>query len=178
MLQITIPKQKLFNDATNEFIDIKETTLQLEQSLVSLAKWEATWNKPFQSKQRKTRAESEDYVRCMTITQNVDPNVYKGLTKKNMDEIDAYMDLPMTATTFGNNQNGRRERRAITAEVIYYWMISLGIPIDFQRWHLNRLMTLIRVCNEKNAPNRKRSTGEMLNERRALNEARRRSHGR
>ena len=178
MLQITIPKQKLFNELTSEFIDIKETTLRLEHSLVSLAKWEAIHNKPFQSKERKTRQESEDYVRCMTITQNVDPNVYKGLTKKNMNEIDAYIELPMTATTFGNNQMGRRDRRPVTAEVIYYWMISLGIPFECQTWHLNRLMTLIRVCNEKNAPNKKRPTSEMMNERRALNQARRNSHGR
>lgn len=178
MLQITIPAQRLFNEATSEIITIKKTTLQLEHSLVSLSKWEAKWNKPFQSKERKTREEAEDYVRCMTLTQNVDPNVYHGLTRQNMDDVDRYIELPMTATTFGENRNAKHERRAVTAEVIYYWMISLGIPFECQKWHLNRLMTLIRVCNEKNAPKGRRSRADMMNERRMLNESRRQSHRR
>lgn len=172
MLQITIPKQELFNDKTQEFISTKETTIQLEHSLVSLSKWEAKWNVPFLGKGEKTIEQTLDYIKCMTITQNVNPLVYSCLTNKNIEDINDYIDAPMTATTFGQS-NQPPNREIVTSEVIYYWMIALNIPMECQKWHLNRLLTLIRVCNIKNTPPKKMSRSEILNRNAALNAARR-----
>ncbi len=171
MLTITIPEQELFNEATNEFVSIKSKTIQLEHSLVSISKWESKWNKPFLSKDEKTIEQTLDYIQCMTITQNIDPMVYRFLTDENIRDINDYIDAPMTATTFSDK--GSTSREIITSEVIYYWMISLNIPMECQKWHLNRLLTLIRVCNVKNAPAKKMSRKEIMNRNAALNAARR-----
>ena len=151
MLTITIPAREMFDDKTQRFLSTKEQTLQLEHSLVSLSKWESKWNKPFLSKDEKTTEETLDYIRCMTITQNVDPDIYNGLTSSNIESINKYIDAPMTATTFHNDNQKGRGREIVTSELIYYWMISHNIPMECQKWHLNRLLTLIRVCNVKNA---------------------------
>lgn len=177
MLQITVPGYEYFDERTNTFGQTKTITLQLEHSLVSLAKWESKWRKPFLGKEEKTIEQCVDYVRCMTITQNVDPLVYNGLTTDMLKTIDEYIESPMTATWFGNEPGGRVGHNAVTAEVIYYWMIALNIPFECQKWHLNRLMTLIRVCNIKSAPQKKRGRQEMLNDRKALNAARRAKSG-
>lgn len=168
MLKITIPGGELFDESTNEFITAKETTLVLEHSLVSISKWEAKWEKAFLDT-KMTHEESIDYVRCMTLTQNVDPNVYKLIPTKLMDEINKYSNSKQTATWFREDQNQRRTRKVVTSEVIYYWMITCGIPFECQKWHLNRLLTLIRVCQEENKPSRKMTSQE----RQALNMARR-----
>lgn len=172
MLIITIPSQELFNEVTNEFVSTKEHTLQLEHSLVSLSKWESKWNKPFLSKDQKTIEQTLDYIKCMTITQNVNPEVYNFLTDKNIEAINNYIDAPMTATTFPENGNSH-SREIVTSELIYYWMISLNIPMECQKWHLNRLLTLIRVCNVKNAPAKKMSKKDIMSRNAALNAARR-----
>lgn len=175
MLRITIPPFELFDSASNQFIQVKGQTLQLEHSLVSLSKWEAKWHKPFLSSEEKTTEEVLDYIRCMTITQNVDPQVYAGLTTSNMDEISAYINDSNTATWFKEERQTGRSREVITSEVIYWWMISLNIPPEYQKWHLNRLLTLIRVCNEKNTPPKKMSRKELARHNRSLNEARKRA---
>lgn len=172
MLTITIPSQELFNDKTQEFVSIKGCTLQLEHSLVSLSKWESKWNKPFLSKEKKSIAETLDYIRCMTITQNINPEIYNFLTDKNIDDINNYIDAPMTATTFSDN-GSKDNREIVTSELIYYWMISLNVPMECQKWHLNRLLTLIRVCNVKNTPPKKMSRKEIMSRNAALNAARR-----
>lgn len=128
--------------------------------------------KPFLVKDPKTVAETIDYIKCMTITQNVDPLVYNSLTNENIEEINHYIDLPMTATTF-REDNSPKSREIVTSELIYYWMISLNIPMECQKWHLNRLLTLIRVCNVKNSPPKKMSRRELANRNAALNAARR-----
>lgn len=171
MLTITIPEQELFNELTNEFVSTKARTIQLEHSLVSISKWESKWNKPFLSKDEKTIEQTLDYIQCMTITQNIDPMVYRFLTDDNIRDINDYIDAPMTATTFPDK--GSTSREIITSEVIYYWMISLNIPMECQKWHLNRLLTLIRVCNVKNAPVKKMSRKEIMNRNATLNAARR-----
>lgn len=171
MLLLTIPPIEMFNEKTGEFVYSKETKISLEHSLVSLSKWESRWNKPFLSKDNKTLEETIDYIRCMTITQNVDPEVYFRLTDENINTINKYIESPMTATTFSDN--GHSSREIITSELIYYWMISLNIPMECQKWHLNRLLTLIRVCNIKNAPAKKMSRREIMNRNAALNAARR-----
>lgn len=173
MLRITVPAVEQWDEEKQEFIYAKEQTLQLEHSLVSLSKWEAKWCKVFLTKQEKTLEETLDYVRCMTLTQNVDPNVYNNLTTANINEINRYIEAPMTATYFSEDKAGKPSREQITSELIYYWMIALNIPSEYQKWHLNRLLTLIRVCNIKNQPPRKRSRKEILNHNAALNAARR-----
>lgn len=172
MLQLTIPGTELYDDRRNKRIKIKETTLQLEHSLVSLSKWERKWKTPFLSCKDMTGEMSIDYVRCMTITQNVDPNVYLFLTEENMNDVRKYIDDPMTATTFRKiSKPGGRQ--VITAEIIYYWMVTLQIPFNpCEKWHLNRLLTLIRVCDEKNSPKKKMSKREAMNQQRSLNAAR------
>lgn len=181
MLTITIPAQnhELFDNKTNEFLTLsleKEQTLCLEHSLVSISKWESKWHKPFLSKDKKTDEELRDYIRCMTISQNIDPKVYQFLTKENFLDVNKYIEDPMTATTF-NNKNlpntPKGTSEFTTSELIYYWMISLEIPFECQRWHLNRLLTLIRICNVKNNPGKKMSKKDIMSNNRALNAARR-----
>lgn len=175
MLTIKIPDREWFNDATQEFITVKGTTLQLEHSLVSLSKWEAKWNTPFLSKDIKTLEQTLDYIRCMTITQNVNPIVYEQLSDENIEQINNYINASMTATTF-SNLNSKPSREIITSELIYYWMIALNIPMECQKWHLNRLLTLIRVCNAKNAPPKKMSARDIMSRNSALNAARRKKY--
>ncbi len=173
MLQITVPKTEIFNDETGEFTYTKEQKLQLEHSLVSLSKWESKWCKPFLNSKDKTEEEILDYVRCMTITQNVPDIVYKVLSSENIKQINDYINAPMTATTFSDHGGGRSNREIITSEILYYQMIALNIPFECRKWHLNRLITLIRVCSIKNQPPKKMGRTELANRNRALNEARR-----
>lgn len=171
MLLITVDDTEFFDAQKQEFVYIKRQTLSLEHSLVSLAKWEAKWHKPFLSQEPKTEEELIDYIRCMTITQNVNPLVYAGLTDAHFKMIQNYMDDPMTATTI-NHRNKSHRREIVTAEVIYYWMIALNIPFECQKWHLNRLLTLVDVVSLKNNPE-KMSKNEILRSNRELNAARR-----
>lgn len=174
MLRITIPATELWDENKEEFVTVSsEITLQLEHSLVSLSKWESKWCKPFLSKEEKTYEETIDYIKCMTITQNVNPEVYDRLTSSNIRSIKEYIEAPMTATTFYELPNGSTKKETITSELIYYWMIALTIPMECQRWHLNRLLTLIRVCNIKNSPPKKMSRREIMSRNAALNASRR-----
>lgn len=173
MLQITIPATEQWDELNQEFVHTKEQTLRLEHSLVSLSKWESKWNKAFLTNKEKTNEETLDYVRCMTITQNVDPNVYRCLSRTNIEEINDYIAAPMTATYFSNENQGGVNRETVTSELIYYWMITLNIPFECQKWHLNRLITLIKVCDIKNTPPKKMSRGEIMSRNAALNAARR-----
>lgn len=180
MLKITVPEREAFDESTNEFIYIKEQTLCFEHSLVSLSKWESKWCKPFLSNiKEKTVEEALDYFRCMCITQNVKPEVFNFLTEENIKDLNDYINQPMTATWFRDDEKGS-SREIITAEIIYYWMINFNIPFECQKWHLNRLLTLIRVCSIKSQPPKKMSRSEAMSRNRALNEARKaaaHSHG-
>lgn len=172
MLSITIPGLESFDETTNEFIYYEGETIQLEHSLVSISKWESNWCKPFLSGSDKTVEEIMDYIKCMTVTENVAEDVYERLSEENFAKINEYIGRPMTATTFveDNNKGGRE---IITSEIIYYWMVSYNIPFECQYWHLNRLLTLVKVCNVKNNPPKKMSRQEILARNKALNEARR-----
>ena len=178
MLTLIVPPSERFNELTNEFLYTKETKIQLEHSLVSLSKWESRWHKPFLASKNKTKSQEEiiDYIRCMTVTQNVDPNVYYNLSKENYDKIQTYIDDSMTATTFNEIQKGRPSTEVITSELIYYWMIAYNVPVEFEKWHLNRLLTLIKVCSIKNTPPKKMSKREIMNRNAALNASRRKAH--
>ncbi len=173
MLKIIVPEGELFNSDTSEFYYIKEQTLLLEHSLVSISKWESKWKKAFINPfEEKTIPETLDYIRCMTITKSVDPKVYKVLTKEVIEQVNSYIEDPMTATTF-SEINEPPSRKIVTAEEIYYWMVSLGIPFECEKWHLNKLLTLIKICSIKNQSNDKKLSGrKLINSNRALNEAR------
>lgn len=173
MLTLSLKGGELFNEDTDEFIQVKPTTLQLEHSLISISKWEAKWEKPFLSDKRMTREEVVDYIRCMTITPNVDPNVYLCLQPDAIDKINKYISAKMTATWFNERETPPGRREVVTSELIYYWMIAFNIPPEYQKWHLNRLLTLIRICSIKAKTPKKRSKRDILQSNAALNAERR-----
>lgn len=176
MLSLTITRPKMLNDETYEFIEGKTWVIQCEHSLVSLRKWEAKYHKPFLTKGEKTWGETVDYIRCMTITQHVPEEAYQWISAENISEVNSYMEDPMTATWFGKEPEGKGKinGRQVTAELIYHWMIALNIPQEYQKWHLNQLLTLIKVCNEENKPPKKRSQKELIAQYAEQNESRRR----
>lgn len=173
MLTITIPAKEFWDETKQEFVYVDETILSLEHSLISISKWESRWQKPFLSKDKKTQEETVDYIRCMTLTRNLNSAVYNGLTQENYKAIDEYISSPMSATWFREDSASKRSSEQITSELIYYWMVALGIPFECEKWHLNRLLTLIRICNIKNQPTKKHSKREIMNQNAALNAARR-----
>lgn len=174
---ITIPEQELFIPP-DRFINTKETTIKIEHSLVSIAKWEAKWHVPFLDEHtEKTNEMMYDYIRCMTISQNVDPSIYQYIPADVIQEINDYIDDPMTATWFRENKIGGNRGEVVTNELVYYWMIAQNIPLECEKWHFNHLMTLIRVCSEKNAPQKKMSRRDILSQNKALNAARRKASG-
>lgn len=180
MIQIEIPGKELYDDALSIFITQKKESLRLEHSLVSLSKWESKWCKPFLSNDEKTEEETIDYIRCMTISKNNNPDVYNYIPQDELDTIEKYISAPMTATWFGNVDKKTKpgKRDVITAEVIYYWMITFEIPMECEKWHLNRLFTLIQVCdvkNKSNARHNKKNKPDMT-ARAALNKARRKTN--
>lgn len=173
MLHIILPAIEFWDERNEMFITEKEQSLCLEHSLVSLSKWESKWCKSFLNIKNFTQEEFVDYVKCMTITQNVKDEVYARLTNDDVQKIMKYINAPMTATTFSNQPQGRKNNEIVTSELIYYWMISHNIPFKCEKWHLNRLMTLIRVCNVKNGKPKKMSRRQIMNQNAALNAARR-----
>lgn len=185
-LTIHIDERELFDDRTNKFIHIPATTLTLEHSLVSLHKWEQKWKKPFLKEDTMKTLGPEamiDYIRCMCMTRVSDENVFYGLSEANMQEIQKYINDPMTATWFADEKDPtkkqHRPKEIMTAEVIYWQMIALEIPKEFEKWHLNSLLTLIRVCGVKNEEQYNQSNGKTktpkpnLKSRAALNAQRR-----
>ena len=171
MLQITLPVE-LWDEGKQEFIYLPGQTLQLEHSLASLSKWESKMGKPFLSKDSKTYEETLEYLKCMMLTPGVTDDVYDHLMAHKLSVIDAYINAPMTATILPKNRGGRGKPETITAELIYYWMIAMQIPDRYEDWHLNKLITLIGVCNVKNSPDKKRSSDDILRDQMALNEER------
>lgn len=177
MLKIKVEDGELFDEANYEFVSIKGTVLQLEHSLISLSKWESKWHKPFLNNDKKTVEEIIDYIRCMTISQNVNPLIYNVLSRKNIEAVEKYLADPMTATVVKKTQS-RSKQRMITSELIYYWMVSFDIPFEpCEKWHLNRLLTLIDVCNIENSPKKKMRKGDIFKQNAQLNAARKKRLG-
>lgn len=173
MLQIDIPlTAEGWDEEKEEFVEPLYQTLELEHSLASLAKWESKWCKSFIESKDKTEEESLDYIKLMTLTPNVDPDIFNMLTKENVEQINDYINAPMTATTFKESRGGKRNNEFVTAETIYQWMTALQIPFDCDKWHLNRLITLLRVSSVKNQPPKKMSASEIMRRNDAINEQR------
>lgn len=176
MLPITVHETELFNETTEEFVYIPETTLHLEHSLLSIAKWEEKYHKPYLVKDNKTADEFLDYIRMMTINKGIDPNVYYGLSEQNLEDIKNYMEDSHTATWFREDEPDKPgpKPRTITAELVYCWMVQLRMPMEpFQKWHINRLITLIRVCQEESKAPKGFDKKTDMSKRRALMEQRR-----
>lgn len=170
MLALELPKKEFFDEETQNFITYESLTLELEHSLVSLSKWESKFEKPFLDSRHKTDEESFYYIYCMILTQNVSENVLSRLTPQQIQQINTYVDSKMTATTFQEEKHlTKKNQEIITAELVYYWMVTLNIPMECQYWHLNRLFTLIKVFSVKNSKPKKMSKSEMLARNRSLN---------
>lgn len=173
MLIIEVPEQELYDETTGQFVNVKKSTLQLEHSLISLSKWESNWKKPFLEQKNFTRAELVDYVRCMTMNEkNVDQNAYAALTAADLKKIENYIVDPHTATTIYDSRRGPAGgHQIVTSELIYYQMVYHHVPGEYEKWHLNRLMTLLRICNIKGT-NDQMSMKDIFAQNRALHAAR------
>ena len=172
-LTIKISGKDFFDSVSGRFVVTKDTTVTLEHSLLSISKWESKWHKPYLAQNEKTLEESIDYIRCMCITKDIDPNVFYAMDQQTTKAIADYIADPMTATTI-KRVSQKPSREIVTSELIYFWMTSFGIPFDpCEKWHLNRLMTLIEVASIKNQPPKKMGKRDMLNQRAALNAQRR-----
>lgn len=179
MLDIIIPSSEYYDEEKNEFFNSKEVELHMEHSLISISKWESKWHRAFMTNRKRTAEETLDYFRCMTINK-VDPSVFNNLTKDNVEEIIDYINAPMTATYI--SQSGQPAGSSVrgdvkTSELIYYYMISLGIPFECEKWHINRLLALIHVCEVKNSGGKSgMSKADISRRYRSLNAARRKRY--
>lgn len=172
MLKLYFPESEAYDESKNEFVYYPERTIYLEHSLVSISKWEAKWHKPFFENDNKNDEEILDYIKCMTVTSNVPDELYGRITNSQILKIKDYINDPMTATTFFDfGEKETHRKKIITSEEIYYAMVAHNIPFDpCQKWHINRLLTLIRIANIRSNPNKKKmSKNEQLSRQRSLN---------
>lgn len=181
MYKVTIASKELWDEVNQVFTYPKGKTIELEHSLLSISKWESKWKKPFmvnfdRQRQEYTYEELIDYIRCMTITSNVDPNAYYSLTKKQVDDIYNYVDEQMTAAWFKDDNTPSNSTRQVTADLVYYWMTIYNIPFECQKWHFSRLMALIKICSIESQPKKKMSQRDILSQYDAINSARLRKY--
>jgi hypothetical protein len=169
MLTIRIGGSESFDETSQEFIVVGGTEVHLEHSLLSLSKWESEFEKPFLSKEEKSGEEVLAYVKYMVLDENLPEDIFLRLSERNIQEIKAYLDAKRTATWFSEQPGEPKSREVITSELIYYWMTVFQIPWEAENWHLNRLFTLIRVCNVKSAKPKKMSKAEIARRNRELN---------
>jgi hypothetical protein len=169
MLTITVPGVQSYDEKLEQFVTVGDMTLELEHSLISLSKWESEFEKPFLGKSEKTSEEVLAYVGCMILTPNPPGDILQSLSKENLEAINTYMDRKMTATWFSEQPGAPKSREVITSELVYYWMTVFQIPFECETWHLNRLFTLIRICNIKQAKPKKMSRSEIAARNRELN---------
>lgn len=176
MLRIVVPARELWNEVTQEFVYFQGQELTLEHSLVSISKWESKYKKPYLSKDKKTEEELRDYIRCMTINKDVKPFTYESLSNDNWTSVKNYIESTESATKFREDKNHAHNSEIITSELIYYWLVAYQIPFSCEKWNINRLLTLIRICNIKNQPSKKRSKNDIVRDAAALNAERKRKY--
>ncbi|HMS83616.1 MAG TPA: hypothetical protein PKD12_08200 [Nitrospira sp.] len=176
MLNITVGGTESFDESTQAFVTSDGFDLRLEHSLVSLSKWESIYEKPFLGEAEKTVEELVGYVKAMTLTPEVPEEVFSTLNESNFEAINAYINAKMTATWFNEAPGAPKAKEVITAELIYYWLTVFNIPFEVETWHLNRLFTLIRICNVKSAKPQKMSRADAMRRNKELNEQRRQQH--
>lgn len=174
MLIINVAETELFDEANDTFVTAPAVKLKLEHSLVSLAAWESKWEKPFLSDEQHTYEETVSYIQFMCIKPSVTEDTLGRISSEQFKEINNYIEAKMTATWFKELPGASRmNKEVITAEIIYYWMTALNVPLEWESRHLNRLFTLIKVLNEKNKPAKKQPRSTTLEQHRSINEARR-----
>lgn len=175
MLQIVVPELEIYDRAKEEFRTLNSKIVSLEHSLLSISKWEAKWNKPFLSVEKFEQEELISYIQCMIISPNNTEDIILQMTNENISKISEYIDSPMTATTFTENGKPNNKKKIITSELIYYYMILYNIPFECQKWHINRLLVLIRICSIKSSPEKKMSRREIMAQNHKLNEERKKA---
>ncbi len=176
MLTINIPERDYFDESTQMFTTIPARTIDLEHSLVAISKWESKYMKPFLNEKPKTTQETYDYIQCMVVGEPCDMLTIQSITYLDLERITNYIQSPNTATTITHHGQQKPNREVKTSELIYYWMIAFNIPFECQNWHLNRLLTLINICNIKNdTSNKKVNPKDTLRRNAALNAARKKA---
>jgi hypothetical protein len=169
MLTIVVHGDEYFDEATQEFLTQGDVTVDLEHSLVSLSKWESITEKPFLVAGEKTTEEIYEYIKCMCLTPNIAPEIFSRLSQTNLEQVNNYIEAKMTATWFFEPKAGPKSTEVVTSELIYYWLVTFNIPFECETWHLNRLFTLIKVCNLKNGKPKKMSRSDAVAMQRELN---------
>lgn len=178
MLQIEVNGTQLWDEEKEQFVSTDSTVIRLEHSLVSISKWESIYKRPYLVPQRFSQKETVDYIKCMCLDDNISDEVFFAVYGDSslMKQIDDYINSSPTATTINDNDKKKRNSEKITSELIYYWMVANEIPFTCETWHIERLLTLIRVCNVKNQPPKKQSSKDIYARNKQLNAARRAKH--
>lgn len=179
MLRIEIEGTQLWDEENEQFIVTEPMKLYLEHSLVSISKWESVYRRPYLFPQTFSKKETIDYIKCMCLDNDISDDVFYAIygNSKLMKEIDDYINSSPTATTINDNDTKKhRNSEKITSELIYYWMVANEIPFECENWHIERLLTLIQVCNVKNRPPKKQSMKDIYARNKSLNAARRAKH--
>lgn len=174
MLSLVVPAMELYDSEREEFVYTKPVSFEIEHCLLAMSRWESKWKKPFLSPDEKTSDEVIDYIRCMTMSDNVPDDVYNRLPYDVIEQINDYVDAPHSATTIRNQEgSGRVRNEIVTTEVIYYWMTAFGIPFECETWNLDRLLKLIEICLIKSQPAKKMPKAQVRQMYDSLNKARR-----
>lgn len=174
MLELRTQDQEFYDDE-HGFIEIPGGSYVLEHSLISVSKWESKWHIPFLSTEEKTDEQVRDYIRCMFVKPPKHKDAYLYFSLETIREIAEYINEPMTATTF-SELSKRGGFQIITNEVIYYWMVACNIPFECDKWHLNRLLTLIKVVSLEMNPKKQMDTRDILEQNRRINEMRKKKY--
>lgn len=178
MLQIIIAGDEHYNEETQTFFTVNDVVLNLEHSLISLSKWESEFQKPFLGPGKLSSEEMLGYIRAMVLTPNYPSDALSRLSQENLLSINEYINSKQSATTFGSLPEKPAKAETITSELIYYWLVAFNIPFEVENWHLNRLFSLIRICNIKQSkPGKKMSKSQIAARNRELNAQRKQRLG-
>lgn len=179
-LKIKFPKTEYFDENSQRFITLEPIELRFEHSLYAISKWESVIKKPFFPSNKGDTMTNEEllfYIQCMIMDESFEPKelLYR-LDEETITKLKDYISDNMTATWFNDSRKvnivGKPHKEAVTSEMIYYYMFSLGIPIYCEHWPITRLTTLIRIFAVKN-DNKPMSRREEAVSRTELNRLRR-----